>query len=146
MGYTAEQTRATPRRPVARPLRVAASRAPVTGTTEFADRLRDLPRTLEAQHAVPDRVLLWLRAACAPLEPGRIAAAIVRACAQWVPGSGWAIFGDERVWNGVKVMIYFSGASLALELALGLAIALYFNRAFKGSELVQAIYKQKQSG
>ena len=37
-------------------------------------------------------------------------------------------------------MIYFSGVSLALELALGLAIALYFNRAFKGSELVQAIY------
>jgi ABC-type polysaccharide transport system permease subunit len=37
-------------------------------------------------------------------------------------------------------MVYFSGASLALELALGLAIALYFNRAFKGSELVQAIY------
>ena len=50
------------------------------------------------------------------------------------------LFGDERVWNGVKVMIYFSGASLALELALGLLIAIYFNRAFKGSELVQAIY------
>ncbi len=50
------------------------------------------------------------------------------------------LFGDERVWNGVKVMVYFSGASLALELALGLLIALYFNRAFKGSELVQAIY------
>jgi multiple sugar transport system permease protein len=50
------------------------------------------------------------------------------------------IYGDERVWNGVKVMIYFSGASLALELALGLMIALYFNRTFKGSEAVQAIY------
>jgi multiple sugar transport system permease protein len=50
------------------------------------------------------------------------------------------IWGDERVWNGVKVMIYFSGASLALELALGLMIALYFNRAFRGSEAVQAIY------
>src|SRR5450759_5732189 len=49
-------------------------------------------------------------------------------------------FGDERVWNGVWVMIYFSGASLALELALGLMIAIYFNRAFKGSEIVQAIY------
>jgi multiple sugar transport system permease protein len=49
-------------------------------------------------------------------------------------------FGDERVWNGVKVMVYFSGASLALELALGLMIALYFNRAFRGSEIVQAIY------
>ena len=47
---------------------------------------------------------------------------------------------DERVWNGVKVMVYFSGASLALELVLGLLIALYFNRTFKGSEAVQAIY------
>ncbi|MBE0621409.1 MAG: sugar ABC transporter permease [Burkholderiales bacterium] len=49
-------------------------------------------------------------------------------------------FGDERVWNGVRVMIYFSGASLVLELTLGLMIALYFNRAFRGSEAVQAIY------
>ena len=49
-------------------------------------------------------------------------------------------FGDERVWNGVRVMIYFSGASLALELGLGLLIAIYFNRAFRGSEAVQAIY------
>ena len=50
------------------------------------------------------------------------------------------LLGDERVWNGVKVMVYFSGASLALELALGLLIAIYFNRTFKGSEIVQAIY------
>ncbi len=50
------------------------------------------------------------------------------------------LWGDERVWNGVQVMVYFSGASLALELALGLAIALYFNRNFRGSEVVQAIY------
>jgi multiple sugar transport system permease protein len=47
---------------------------------------------------------------------------------------------DERVLNGVKVMACFSGASLALELSLGLAIALYFNREFRGSEVVQAIY------
>lgn len=47
---------------------------------------------------------------------------------------------DERVVNGVKVMAAFSGASLTLELLLGLLIALYFNREFKGSELVQAIY------
>jgi multiple sugar transport system permease protein len=37
-------------------------------------------------------------------------------------------------------MVYFSGLSLLLELALGLLIALYFNREFKGGELVQAIY------
>jgi multiple sugar transport system permease protein len=47
---------------------------------------------------------------------------------------------DERVWNGVVVMVWFSGLSLTLEIALGLLIALYFNREFKGSELVQAIY------
>lgn len=50
------------------------------------------------------------------------------------------LFSDERVLNGLKVMIYFSGLSLSLELALGLLIALYFNREFKGSEIVQAIY------
>jgi len=50
------------------------------------------------------------------------------------------LFSDERVLNGMKVMIYFSGLSLSLELALGLLIALYFNREFKGSEIVQAIY------
>lgn len=50
------------------------------------------------------------------------------------------LFSDERVLNGVKVMVYFSGLSLSIELALGLFIAVYFNRAFKGSEIVQAIY------
>lgn len=50
------------------------------------------------------------------------------------------LFSDERVWNGLKVMIYFSGLSLSIELVLGLLIALYFNREFKGSELVQTIY------
>ncbi len=50
------------------------------------------------------------------------------------------LLSDERVWNGTKVMVYFSGMSLSIELVLGLLIALYFNRTFKGSELVQAIY------
>ena len=50
------------------------------------------------------------------------------------------LIGDERVMNGLKVMIYFSGLSLSIELVLGLLIALYFHRQFKGSEIVQAIY------
>ena len=50
------------------------------------------------------------------------------------------LLSDERVLNGVKVMVYFSGLSLSLEMALGLLIAVYFNRQFKGSEVVQAIY------
>jgi len=37
-------------------------------------------------------------------------------------------------------MTYFSGVSLSLELVMGLLIALYFNREFRGSEIVQAIY------
>lgn len=47
---------------------------------------------------------------------------------------------DERVLNGTLVMIAFSGLSLTLEMAFGLLIALYFNREFRGSEAVQAIY------
>jgi multiple sugar transport system permease protein len=50
------------------------------------------------------------------------------------------LLSDERVRNGVKVMIYFSGLSLSLEMVLGLLIAVYFNREFRGSEVVQAIY------
>jgi len=50
------------------------------------------------------------------------------------------LLSDDRVRNGMKVMIYFSGLSLSFELALGLLIAVYFNRSFKGSEAVQAIY------
>jgi multiple sugar transport system permease protein len=50
------------------------------------------------------------------------------------------LLSDERVLNGMKVMIYFSGLSLSLEMILGLLIAVYLNRQFKGSEVVQAIY------
>ncbi len=50
------------------------------------------------------------------------------------------MFFDPRFWNGLKVMIYFSGLSLGIELALGLAIAIYFNREFKGNGFVQTIY------
>jgi multiple sugar transport system permease protein len=50
------------------------------------------------------------------------------------------LLSDERVWNGVKVMVYFSGLSLSLEMVLGLCIALYFHRNFRGSEIVQAVY------
>jgi multiple sugar transport system permease protein len=55
-------------------------------------------------------------------------------------GNFMELLSDERVLNGVKVMIYFSGLSLSLEVVLGLLIAVYFNRQFKGSEVVQAIY------
>jgi multiple sugar transport system permease protein len=79
-----------------------------------------------------------------------IAFNIYLACTKWTVGLGQPVFvgfdnfvdlvSDERVWNGVRVMVYFSGLSLALEIGLGLLIALYFNREFRGSEIVQAIY------
>jgi multiple sugar transport system permease protein len=79
-----------------------------------------------------------------------IAFNIYLAFTKWTVGLGQPIFvgfdnfidlvSDDRVWNGVKVMVYFSGLSLALEIGLGLLIALYFNREFRGSEIVQAIY------
>lgn len=47
---------------------------------------------------------------------------------------------DERVWNGLVVMLLFSGLSLTLEIVLGLLIASYFNREFAGEGIVQAIY------
>jgi multiple sugar transport system permease protein len=59
---------------------------------------------------------------------------------RWIGFENFAeLVSDERVWNGVWVMVLFSGLSLALEIGLGLAMAIYFNREFRGSELVQAI-------
>ncbi|HER25277.1 MAG TPA: sugar ABC transporter permease, partial [Candidatus Atribacteria bacterium] len=49
-------------------------------------------------------------------------------------------FSDPRFWNGLKVMFFFSGLSLSLEIVLGLLIAVYFNKEFKGSNFVQTIY------
>ncbi len=79
-----------------------------------------------------------------------IAFNIYLAFTKWTVGLGHPVFvgfdnfidlvSDERVWNGIKVMVTFSGLSLALEIGLGLLIALYFNREFRGSEIVQAIY------
>ena len=60
---------------------------------------------------------------------------------RWIGfGNFIELFTDDRVMNGLKVMIYFSGLSLSIELVLGLLIALYFNREFRGSEIAQAIY------
>jgi len=49
-------------------------------------------------------------------------------------------FTDPRFWNGLKVMFFFSGLSLSLEIVLGLLIAVYLNKEFKGSNFVQTIY------
>ena len=69
---------------------------------------------------------------------------------QWTIGLGpprfvgidhfFELFADERVWNGLKVMLCFSGLSLSIEILFGLLIASYFNREFAGEGIVQAVY------
>ena len=46
---------------------------------------------------------------------------------------------DRRFWNGVRNMLYFTGAAVPLQLVLGLGIALLFNREFPGKGIVRTI-------
>jgi multiple sugar transport system permease protein len=50
-----------------------------------------------------------------------------------------ALLADPRVWHAAWVTLYFSGLALALELLLGLGIALYLNREFPGGGLVRTV-------
>ena len=98
MRYRTQQTRAPRTRAVVERLpRRAAAGTPADAAVDFAARLRDLPRILDAQTASAARFARWLQSVCAPLEPGGVAAAIVKACSQWMPGTGWALFADEWV-------------------------------------------------
>ncbi|MFH0777584.1 MAG: sugar ABC transporter permease [Candidatus Eisenbacteria bacterium] len=49
------------------------------------------------------------------------------------------LFTDARYWNALKNTAYFTGVSVSLELALGLAIAVLLNRAFAGKGLMRSI-------
>ncbi len=46
---------------------------------------------------------------------------------------------DERFWNALKNTAYFTAASVSIELALGLGIAVLMNRAFRLKGLMRAI-------
>ncbi len=46
---------------------------------------------------------------------------------------------DSRFWNALGNTVYFTGVSVSLELLLGLAIALFLNRAFRFKGLVIAL-------
>jgi multiple sugar transport system permease protein len=48
-------------------------------------------------------------------------------------------FGDARLWNGLRLTFYFTGLAVPIQLVLGLAIALLFNREFPGKGLVRTI-------
>ncbi|MGN7384334.1 carbohydrate ABC transporter permease [Paenibacillus sp. SAFN-117] len=49
------------------------------------------------------------------------------------------LFQDKRAWTSVGKTLQFSLIATFIELALGLAIALYFNRQFPGRKLVRAL-------
>jgi multiple sugar transport system permease protein len=49
------------------------------------------------------------------------------------------LLADERFWNAFRNTAYFTGASVFLELALGLALALLMNRTFRFRGIVTAI-------
>jgi multiple sugar transport system permease protein len=50
------------------------------------------------------------------------------------------IFGkDTRFWNATWITVKFTGISVTLQLALGMAIALYFHRDFTGRGLVRTV-------
>jgi len=46
---------------------------------------------------------------------------------------------DGRFWNALSNTVYFTGVSVALELVLGLAIAVLLHRAFPGKGLMRAV-------
>lgn len=48
-------------------------------------------------------------------------------------------YGDARLWNGLRLTFYFTGLAVPIQLVLGLAIALLFNREFPGKGLVRTI-------
>ncbi len=48
-------------------------------------------------------------------------------------------FADARVWNGLRQTFYFTELAVTIQLVLGLAIALLFNREFPGKGLVRTI-------
>src|SRR5512137_403325 len=112
--------------------------AALTAVSRFVDRRQSLV------YPAPAVIMLFLIV----LLP--IAFNLYLAFTKWTVGLGQPRFigldnfidlvSDERVVNGIRVMVYFSGLSLFLELSLGLLIALYFNREFRGSEVVQTIY------
>lgn len=46
---------------------------------------------------------------------------------------------DERFWNAFRNTVYFTGVSVAVEIALGLFIAVLLSRAFRGKGITRAI-------
>ncbi len=50
-----------------------------------------------------------------------------------------ALFAEPRFWNALGNTAYFTGVSVVLEMALGLAVALLLNRFFRGRGLMRAV-------
>lgn len=116
-----------------------------------------MPPSRGAERALlwADRHLAWLLPLPAALAlvvilAGPLAYAVGVSLTSWYLGSPGpprfvglanyaALLGDPRVWNAARVTFLFTGAALALELVLGLAIALYLNRDFRGGALARTV-------
>jgi multiple sugar transport system permease protein len=50
-----------------------------------------------------------------------------------------SLFNDSRFWNALKNTVYFTGVSVILELVLGLSIAVFLHRTFRGKGVMRAV-------
>lgn len=51
-----------------------------------------------------------------------------------------ALLTDARFWGAVRATLYFTAAALAVEVVLGVAIALLLSREFRGKNLVKTVF------
>ncbi|GIP31616.1 carbohydrate ABC transporter permease [Paenibacillus sp. J2TS4] len=49
------------------------------------------------------------------------------------------IFEDQRFWNGLGRTIFYAGATVGLQMIVGIAIALVLNQTFKGNNILRGI-------
>jgi diguanylate cyclase (GGDEF)-like protein len=93
-------------------------------SADLAARLRGLPQTLDSHLAATAQARPLFEAACEPVDPGRVALAVVRACAKWVPGTLWAVLSDEWV-TGPRVLAAHRMDGPALAAARVLAMRVF---------------------
>ena len=59
---------------------------------------------------------------------------------QWNPEWNWSrLIADERLWDAISVTYFYTGVALAIQLALGLGIALLLDSDRKGFGLMRAL-------
>ncbi len=51
-----------------------------------------------------------------------------------------ALLSDKRFWNSIRVTIIFTVGALGSEVLIGVLLALFFNRQFKGKDIIKTIF------